>query len=94
MKKLLLTLLLLFITISSYSQVVNIENRRYYNESTLITGSLKLSFTLIKNINSIVNYNESFDIQIHKNKHKLLLIGDNIFIKVDQAIGIKEDLLI
>jgi hypothetical protein len=60
----------------SHSQVVNIENRRIYDDSTGFSGAFDAVFSYIQNKDYIYNVNLRNRLQYKNKKHYFLLLND------------------
>ncbi len=77
MSKLIVVLsLLLFLQNASWSQVVNIENRRIYDDTSGISGSISASFSAMRNKDLLISSTIRPLIQYKTPKHYYLLLGD------------------
>lgn len=80
-----LFLLLLNLTFA-WGQVVNIENKRFYNDTTKFTGRAKFETLGFKNISNVFNFGGSINLQYHWGKSKLMFVGDIFYLISDSFL--------
>ncbi len=68
----------------AFSQVVNIENKRFLNDTNGWVGRVDFGFNLTQNTQQIITFNNSVRVQYQKNKSRFLVLNDLNFI---QAAG-------
>lgn len=73
---------LLFISTIN-AQILNIENKRFYNDTNAFVGIARFKFNVTHNTVKIFEYGNSIQMQYQKNKFRTLLLLDNQFSKVD-----------
>lgn len=65
----------------SQAQVVNIENKRFLNDTNGWVGRTDFNFGLTKNTRQIVTLNNTIRVQYQKNKSRFLVLNDVGFIQ-------------
>jgi Protein of unknown function, DUF481 len=68
------------------AQVVNIENKRFYNDTTKFTGRAKFETLGFKNISNVFNFGGSINLQYHWGKSKLMFVGDIFYLISDSFL--------
>jgi len=68
------------------AQVVNIENKRFYNDSSKFTGRAKFETEGFKNIETVFNFGGSINLQYHHGPHKLMFVGDMNYLVSDSTV--------
>ena len=86
MKNFLGILILLFNVSIMSGQVVNIENKRFYNDSSKFTGRAKFETLGFKNISNVFNFGASINLQYHVGRHKLMFVGDMFYLISDSFL--------
>ncbi|HEX5025552.1 MAG TPA: DUF481 domain-containing protein [Agriterribacter sp.] len=76
-----LPIVLLFIGSVTYSQIVNIESRRIYTDTTGWAGSFGGGFNLSENVDRVFSANGFAHVQYKTKKDLYLLLGDYSFLK-------------
>ncbi len=84
MKKTALLILSLVLSAHLFSQVINIEGKRFLRDTNGFTGKTDLSFSLNQNINQVMILGTNIHAQYKYNKHRILSISDLLFMKADQ----------
>ncbi len=75
------TVFLLLLLNCSLAQVINIENRRFLNDTNGFIGKVDLNFNVNQNVQQVMAFGTNIHAQYVKNKQRLLAIGDLLFIK-------------
>lgn len=73
---------LLFISTIN-AQILNIENKRFYNDTNTFVGFARFKFNVTHNTIKVFEYGNSIQMQYQKNKFRTLFFLDNQFSKVD-----------
>jgi len=82
MRKLLLTLLLLgTISAKSFSQIVNIEDKRFNRDTTGIFGQVDLGLNWVRNTSSVLSFNTGLRTDFVQAKQNWLVLGNYNLIK-------------
>jgi hypothetical protein len=79
----LFVLLFFFFSITVFSQVVNIENKRFLNDSNGWVGRIDFGLNLTQNTKQIITFNNSLRAQYQKNRSRFLILNDLNFIQAD-----------
>ncbi len=82
-------LVILLFTLNYYglsAQVVNIENKRFYNDTSSFTGRAKFETEGFKNIETVFNFGGSINLQYHHGPHKLMFVGDMNYLVSDSTV--------
>jgi hypothetical protein len=61
---------------TTYCQIVNIENKRIYDDTSGWSGALDVSFSVIQNKNLLYNFNTRSRIQYKTHKHSYFILSD------------------
>lgn len=72
---------ILGLPIALFSQVINIENKRFLNDSNGFVGRSDLNFNINQNTQQVMTFGVNVHAQYQHNKHRLLAISDIAFIK-------------
>lgn len=64
-----------------FSQVINIESKRFHNDSSRWVGKIDGNFSAVKNIQEVITFGLNIHTQYQKGKSRVLAIGDLAFIK-------------
>jgi hypothetical protein len=67
------------------AQVINIENKRFLNDTNGFIGRSDLNFNVIQNAQQIISLGVNVHLQYQYNKHRFLAISDIAFIKAAQT---------
>jgi hypothetical protein len=86
MRRLLFILLLTFSFLGIWAQVVNIENKRFYNDTVKFTGRAKFETLGFKNVSNVFNFGSSINLQYHQGRHKLMFVGDIFYLISDSFL--------
>ncbi|MEZ4859096.1 MAG: DUF481 domain-containing protein [Flavobacteriaceae bacterium] len=78
-----LTILFLFITQISFSQILNVESLRKVTDTSGWSGAVGLTFELKRNANDFVSLGSDIHIQYKMNKHLVLFKNDVAFQKIE-----------
>ncbi|MBC7862182.1 MAG: DUF481 domain-containing protein [Bacteroidia bacterium] len=79
-------ILLLYVLIflgskSVYSQVINIESKRFLNDTSGWVGRTDTYFSITQNTQQVISLGNSVHIQYAKHEHKFLILNDINFVK-------------
>jgi hypothetical protein len=86
MRRLILLMLFFLNLFVSRAQVVNIENKRFYNDTVKFTGRAKFETLGFKNISNVFNFGGSINLQYHLGRHKLMFVGDIFYLISDSFL--------
>jgi len=71
-----------FLLIASVSsQVINIESKRFLNDTNGLVGNVGANFSINQNKNQVISSGVNMHLQYQFNKHRILAISDLMFIK-------------
>lgn len=76
-----ITFLIVLISTYSFSQIVNIENKRFLNDTNGWVGNTDFSFVLIQNTQQVMQFSNTLRLQYQKNRSRFLLLNDINFVK-------------
>ncbi len=79
--KIILSFLISAVSIASFSQIVNIENKRFNDDKQGFSGGVELNFDFTMNSNQLLKIGDEVQVSYLKKKHQFLLITDHAFIK-------------
>jgi hypothetical protein len=65
----------------AYSQVINIESKRFLNDTDGWVGNSDFVLSIVKNTQQIISFSNTTRIQYQENKHKFLFLNDIGFVK-------------
>ena len=71
----------LFGAFGSYSQIVNIENKRLTGNKQGFDGSISLNLNFTMNTKQLLQIGDKLKFGYTKNKHHALIITDHSFVK-------------
>ena len=63
------------------AQVINIENKRFLNDSNGWVGVTDFAFNILQNTQQVVSFSNNFRIQYQKNRSRIIFLNDINFIK-------------
>lgn len=77
------TIVLLFFIccFSSKAQVINIEGKRFLNDTNGWVGNADFTFNVIQNVQQVMSFSNTLRIQYQKNRSRFILLNDLNFIK-------------
>ena len=78
-------ILLLFLPFYFKAQVINIENKRFLNDTNGFIGRSDLNFNVTQNTQQVISLGINVHMQYQYNKHRFLAISDIAFIKAAQT---------
>lgn len=76
-----LTLFFALFVIVNKAQVINIEGKRFLNDTNGFVGRSDLNFNITQNIKQVLNLGINVHVQYKHNKHRVLAISDLAIIK-------------
>lgn len=79
--KIILFHFLLFCAVNTVAQVINIESKRFLNDTDGWVGNSDFVLSMIKNTQQIISFSNTTRIQYQENKHKFLFLNDIGFVK-------------
>jgi hypothetical protein len=71
----------LIIACSLKAQVINIENRRFLNDSNGWVGNTDFNFNVFQNTQQVLQFSNTIRIQFQKNRSRFIFLNDLNFIK-------------
>jgi hypothetical protein len=74
-------ILLILFPLLVNSQVINIESKRFLNDTNGFVGRADLNFNVTQNVQQVMTLGFNIHMQYQYNKHRLLAISDFAFIK-------------
>lgn len=81
MRKSVCLFLFVLFTLQLRSQVINIESKRFLNDTNGWVGKIDFNFLLTQNTQQIVQIGNNVHVQYQMNKHRFLILNDLNFIK-------------
>jgi len=78
-----LLLILIFASFCSYSQVINIEKKRFSSNEKKLQGNIDLSLNFIKSTKDIIQGKNNLKLQYYKDKTTYLFFNDITIMRVD-----------
>lgn len=76
-----LILLLLFLNVFGKAQVINIEGKRFLNDTNGWIGNADFTFNIIQNTQQVLSFSNTLRVQYQKNKSRFIFLNDLNFIK-------------
>jgi hypothetical protein len=73
--------ILVCISITSISQVINIENKRFLNDTNGWVGNIDFNFNVYNNTQQVLQFSNAIRVQYQKNKSRFIFLNDLNFIK-------------
>ena len=73
--------LILFINLTGFSQIVNIENKRLSNHNEGFNGSAEFNFNFTMNSKQLLQVGDRIRVSYVKQRHHFLVVTDHSFIK-------------
>lgn len=64
----------------TFSQVINIESKRFLNDTNGWVGSINGNFSAVQNTQQVITFGANLHTQYQKNNHRFLMISDLAFI--------------
>lgn len=77
--------LLLLVSFSAVSQVINIEGKRFLNDTNGWVGNADFSFAVIRNTQQVLSFSNTLRVQYQKNRSRFILLNDINFIKAGET---------
>lgn len=74
-------ILFIFFAISLKSQVINIENKRFLNDTNGWVGNIDFSFNIFNNTQQVLQFSNAARVQYQKNRSRFILLNDLNLIK-------------
>ena len=74
-------ILVLFKTSVSKAQVINIENKRFMNDTNGWVGNIDFTCNVIQNTQQVISFSNAIRVQYQKNRSRFILLNDVNFIK-------------
>lgn len=74
-------LILCFSSAFLRAQVINIESKRFLNDTNGWVGVTDFSFNILQNTQQVVSFSNNFRIQYQKNRSRIIFLNDINFIK-------------
>lgn len=78
-------LVVVYLSIASinfiHAQVINVESKRFYNDTNGWIGVTDFSFNILQNTQQVLSFSNNFRIQYQKNKSRIIFLNDINFIK-------------
>ncbi len=78
-------LCLLLLSFSAVSQVINIEGKRFLNDTNGWVGNADFSFAAIQNTQQVLSFSNTLRVQYQKNRSRFILLNDINFIKAGKT---------
>ena len=72
---------LLIISFLSKAQVINIEGKRFLNDTNGWRGNADFTFNVIQNVQQVISFSNTLRVQYQKNRSRFILLNDLNFIK-------------
>jgi hypothetical protein len=66
---------------ASSAQVINIENKRFLNDTNGWVGNVDFNFNVINNTQQVLQFSNAIRVQYQKNRSRFILLNDLNFIK-------------
>jgi hypothetical protein len=63
------------------AQVINIENKRFLNDTNGWVGVADFTFNILQNTQQVISFSNSFRVQYQKNRSRIIFLNDLNFIK-------------
>lgn len=73
--------ILFFCSFSSKAQVINIEGKRFLNDTNGWVGNADFTFNVIQNTQQVLSFSNTLRVQYQKNRSRFILLNDLNFIK-------------
>lgn len=70
-----------FFSVSLTAQVINIENKRFLNDTNGWVGNVDFNFNIYNNTQQVLQFSNAIRVQYQKNKSRFILLNDLNFIK-------------
>lgn len=74
-------LVLLFSCFAARAQVINIEGKRFLNDTNGWVGNADFTFNVIQNVQQVMSFSNTLRVQYQKNRSRFILLNDVNFIK-------------
>lgn len=66
---------------TSFAQVINIENKRFLNDTNGWVGNVDFNFNVFNNTQQVLQFSNAIRVQYQKNRSRFILLNDLNFIK-------------
>lgn len=76
-------LLLCAFSMLSHAQIINIESKRFLNDTNGLVGNIGANFNINQNTRQVMTLGFNMHMQYQKNRYRILAISDLSFIKAD-----------
>ncbi|HNF30657.1 MAG TPA: DUF481 domain-containing protein [Chitinophagaceae bacterium] len=76
-----ISIALLFLATPSFAQVINIENKRFLNDTNGWVGNIDFNFNVYNNTQQVLQFSNAARVQYQKNRSRFILLNDLNFIK-------------
>lgn len=76
-----LLVVIVFLASGVKAQVINIEGKRFLNDTNGWVGNVDFSFNVIQNTKQVLSFSNAIRVQYQKNKSRFILLNDLNFIK-------------
>lgn len=76
-----ISIALLFLATPSFAQVINIENKRFLNDTNGWVGNVDFNFNVVNNTQQVLQFSNAIRVQYQKNRSRFILLNDLNFIK-------------
>ncbi|MES2565244.1 MAG: DUF481 domain-containing protein [Bacteroidota bacterium] len=74
-------LIFLCLSVSLKAQVINIENKRFLNDTNGWIGNIDFNFNVYNNTQQVLQFSNAVRVQYQKNRHRFIFLNDLNFIK-------------
>jgi hypothetical protein len=68
-----------------HAQVVNIENKRFLNDTNDWIGNTDFNFNVFNNTQQVLQFSNTIRVQYQKNRSRFIILNDANFIKAGQT---------
>lgn len=73
------------LSLSATAQVINIEGKRFLNDTNGWVGNADFSFAVIQNTQQVLSFSNTLRVQYQKNRSRFILLNDINFIKAGKT---------
>ncbi|MES2134226.1 MAG: DUF481 domain-containing protein [Bacteroidota bacterium] len=76
---------LLLVSVGAKAQVINIEGKRFLNDTNGWLGNADFNFAIIQNTQQVLSFSNTLRVQYQKNRSRFILLNDLNFIKAGKT---------
>ena len=71
-----ISIVFLFLASTTFAQVINIENKRFLNDTNGWVGNVDFNFNVFNNTQQVLQFSNAIRVQYQKNRSRFILLND------------------